>query len=590
MMDMAMKTELALARLTRLTLALGVALAATTAAQAQAQDSPRLGYGGYDGPSASTSSGGGQDGADAQDGDGQEGNAPRSNRRRSNRPDRVRTEVHPYLEVSQVLSADLGSGGETLTYTSIAAGVDGTMQTRRVTAQVSYRYERDIDWQSGGIDRDAHSGLAVVHVEVVPGMLQIDAGGLATRTGGDGRVFGVNNRSSNVDVYSAYVGPTLSTHAGPLAINASYRLGAVWVDDHRANGNLNDDFDHATAQSATASIGMAPGGSGLPFGWTVAGGYAREDTAGRFDQNFEGMYVRGDVVFPITPTLALTAGVGYEDIQSSQLDFVRDGGGFPVIGPNGPSPDPTAPRLLTYDTSGMIYDGGIIWRPGPRTELQARAGRRYGGTTYTGSLDHRFNEHQGIHAEVFDTVETFGRSLTDDYAGLPQGVDINRDPLTGGLGGCAFSTSGAGGTCFDRSLSAITGSTFRMRGASLVFSGERGLWSYGLGAGYARRTYARPQVTGVAAFAGKDEVWSAYGSLARQLSRSSEVNFDAYASWYSNDVDPGTVRTLGATLSYNRSLFLEHLRLLAAVGITNDDDGTDSATTATALGGLRYSF
>ena len=49
-------------------------------------------------------------------------------------------------------------------------------------------------------------------------------------------------------------------------------------------------------------------------------------------------------------------------------------------------------------------------------------------------------------------------------------------------------------------------------------------------------------------------------------------------------------RTLGATLSYNRSMFLERLRLMAAIGITNSDDGTDSATSAQALGGLRYTF
>lgn len=578
-----MKTELAPARLTRLTLAFGAAIALASAAQAQ--DSPRLGYGSYGSPPPSaSSSGGGQDGAEA--GEAQEGNG---SSRRSNRPQRARTDVGAYLEVAQVLSADLDNGGDTLTYTSIAAGVDGTVQTRRVTAQVSYRYERNIDWQDGGIDEDAHAGLAMVNVQVVPGALQIDAGGLATRTGGNGRVFGVTNRTQNVDVYSAYVGPTLSTHAGPLAINASYRLGAVWVDDHRPSGPLNEDFDHATAQSATASIGMAPG-RGLPIGWTVGAGYAREDTSGRFDQDFEGMYVRGDIVVPISATLALTAGVGYEDIEASQLDFVRDGGGFPVIGPNGPTPDPAAPRLLTYDLSGVMYDGGIIWRPNPRTELQARAGHRYGGTTYTGSLDHQFNEHQGVHIEVFDTVETFGRSLTNDYAGLPADLDFNRDPLTGGLGGCVFSQEGQGGSCFDRSLSSITGSTFRMRGASLVFSGQRGLWSYGLGAGYAHRRYARPAVPGVASFAQTDEVWSVYGSLGRQLSRYSEVNFDAFASWYSNDVDPDTVRTLGATLSYNRRLFLERLQMLASVGIYNSDDGTDSATNASALGGLRYTF
>jgi hypothetical protein len=282
-MDMAMKTELALARrLTRLTLALGAAVALATGAQAQ--DTPRLGYGSF-GPAESAPSGGGQYTPGAQDGETQAG-APQPDQR-SDRP-RRRTDVQAYLEVAQVLSADLDNGGDTLTYTSVAAGVDGTIQTRRVTAQVSYRYERDIDWQDGGIDQDAHAGLAMVNVQIVPGALQLDAGGLATRTGGDGRVFGVTNRTDNVDVYSAYVGPTLSTHAGPLAINASYRLGSVWVDDHRPTGQLDEDFNHSTAQSATASIGMAPG-HGLPIGWTVGAGYAREDPAGPFDQYFEGM-------------------------------------------------------------------------------------------------------------------------------------------------------------------------------------------------------------------------------------------------------------------------------------------------------------
>jgi hypothetical protein len=51
-----------------------------------------------------------------------------------------RTQVVPYLEVQQVLGADL-NGGDVLTYTSVAAGVDARTQTRRVEAQISYRYE-----------------------------------------------------------------------------------------------------------------------------------------------------------------------------------------------------------------------------------------------------------------------------------------------------------------------------------------------------------------------------------------------------------------------------------------------------------------
>jgi len=579
-----MKTELARTRaLRRLALAIGLSLAAATAAQAQDAPPPRADYGA---PASDQSSSAEAD-AEAQEGREAE---PAPTRRRGQRPARVRSEIHPYLEVAQVLSADLGSGGETLTYTSLAVGVDGQVQTRRVTAQVSYRYERDIEWNNGGVDRDSHAGLAAVNLEVVPGALQIDAGALATRTGGEGRVFGVTNRNDTVDVYSAYVGPTLSTHAGPLAINAAYRLGAVWVDDHRAAGTLNDDFDSAVAHSATASVGMAPGGSGLPFGWTVGAGYAREDNGGRFDQQFEGYYVRGDVVLPVGATLALTAGVGYENMRADQRDLVRDAGGAPVIGPDGPTPDPSGGRLLTYDLDGVMYDAGVIWRPSPRTELQARAGRRYGGTTVTGSLDHRFNSHQGIHIDVFDSVQTFGNSLANDYSGLPSSFDANRDPVTGGLGGCVFGAQGNGGACFDRSLVSISGNSFRMRGGSLVFSGERGRWSYGLGAGYAHRRYNRPQIAGVAAFAASDQVYSVYGSLSRQLSRTSSLDLNAFASWYDSDVSADAISTLGATASYNRSFLSEHLQLMAALGLYNSDDGTDSTTNASALGGLRYTF
>lgn len=561
MMDIAMKTELALPRLS---LVLALSIAATAA---QAQDAPP---------------------ADvytpvAQAQPGAPENAPQRENRRQRRVD-----ASAYLEVAQVLSADLSDGGETLTYTSVAAGVDGQIETRRVTAQMSLRYEHNFDWNDNGVDSDVVSGLAVASVQIVPGALSVEAGALATRTAGNGRVFGVTDANGAVDIYSGYVGPTLSTHAGPLSLNASYRLGYVKVDDHSLGGLLDEDFDDSTSHSAAASVGMAPGR--LPFGFTVAGGYVREQAGGRFRQRFEGAYVRGDVVVPVTPTLALTAGVGYEDIQASQRDFVRDADGDPVVGPNGPTPDPNAPRLLTYDVDGMIYDGGVIWRPTPRTELQARAGRRYGGTTYVGSLDHRFNEHQGIHVEVFDSVQTFGRLLVEDVSGLPTNFNPGRDPVTGGLGGCVFGRQGNGGGCFDRSLASITGNSFRMRGASLVFSGERGLWSYGLGAGYAHRRYNSPRVPGVAAFAGEDEVYSIYGDLSRQLSRTSTIDLALFASWYDSDEAADNVSTMGGTLSYSRSFLLDRLQLMVALGLYHSDDGTEESTEAQASGGLRYTF
>ena len=54
-------------------------------------------------------------------------------------PASARHDVVPYLEVQQVVNADL-NGGDTLTYTAVAAGIDASVSTKRAEAQVSYRY------------------------------------------------------------------------------------------------------------------------------------------------------------------------------------------------------------------------------------------------------------------------------------------------------------------------------------------------------------------------------------------------------------------------------------------------------------------
>lgn len=528
--------------------------------------------------------------ADAPLAEETEAEQPHETRReRSRRPGRARYRVQPYLEVTQVLSSEL-DGGETFTYTSVAAGVDGRIETRRVRAQASYRYQRNIDWS--GPDQDVHSGIAQLNADIVPGVLQFDAGALATRTGTQGLgSVGLTSRDASASIYSIYAGPSLATHIGPLAVNAAYRLGYVKLDDDDLDGPFRTVYDDAIAHSATASIGMSPGR--LPFGWTIGGGYARTDGGGPFDDQFEGTYVRGDIVVPIGPTLALTAGIGYENIQSSQRDILRDTNGVPVVGPGGTvTPDPNAPRLLTYDVDGLIYDGGIIWRPSPRTELQARAGHRYGGTTILGTFQHRFNGSYGVSAAVFDTVETFGSTIINNLSTLPTSFEINRNPFTGNLGGCAFGTDPGAGQCFDQSLQSIRTNSFRARGASILFSGNRGLWSFGAGASYIHRRYNRPDDPIFDIFGGgEDESFGLYGTLSRELSRTSEISFDAYATWFSSDAAAfDDVTSIGGTVSYNRRLLYDRLQLLVALGLYHNDGGFSESTVVSGLIGLRYTF
>lgn len=574
----------------RFALAIGLSLAAT-AASAQDASPPSLSYGAVGGGSEGVQTGyaPGDQAGYGQAGDGQPDAgayeaqaAPRERRRR-------RVEIAPYLEVSAGIAHEFG--GETLTYATAAAGIDGRVETRRVTAVVSYRYDRSFDIDGNVGDQDQHSGIAQVSAQVVPGAVQLNAGAMATRTSGQGRAIGIDQGDPAVNVYAGYVGPDISTRAGPVAINASYRLGYVAVDDDTVAGGTAEDYDSSISHSASASVGMAPGQ--LPFGWTVGGGVVRSQDRGEFRGRLEGEYARADVVVPLTSTFAVTGGVGYERIRSSQRDVLRDGAGVPVVAPGGrPVADPNAPRLLTYDVDGMIYDGGVIWRPSPRTELQARAGHRYGNTTVVGSFSHQFNQDYGVSAAVYDSVETFGNSLTSNLSNLPQGIEVTRNPVTGDLGDCVFGQTPGSGACLGRSLQSIRSGTFRARGGNLVFSGSRRLWSFGAGVAYDNRRYQRPNDPAFDAFGGfRDESWTLFGNVGRQLSRSSDVNLNAYASWYDSD-EPGFNRVFstGGTVSYSRSLLVDRLRLMAAIGINHVDDGTDDSTVASGVAGLRYTF
>ena len=89
--------------------------------------------------------------------------------------------VQPYIEVSQIVSAQLTPGDEVLTFTQLAAGVDINVQGRNSGAAVSVRYERNIAYGDDSVDSDTISGVARSTIAVVPGALTIESGLLASR-------------------------------------------------------------------------------------------------------------------------------------------------------------------------------------------------------------------------------------------------------------------------------------------------------------------------------------------------------------------------------------------------------------------------
>lgn len=508
-----------------------------------------------------------------------------------------RADVAPYLEIQQILVADLKDGSDVLTYTSVAAGIEGSIQTRGAQAQVNLRYERRFFYQDNLGDDDVITGLARGGVQIVPNVLTLEAGGIATRSRVDLRGEAPSNTVGNIDnvtqVYSVYAGPSLSTQVGALDVNANYRVGYTKVENESTGtlppGQLPIDvFDDSVSHSASASVGMQPGD--LPFGWSVSGGWERED-AGQLDQRYEGKYARADVTVPVSLSLALVGGVGYEDIEISERDAVRDINGVPVIGDDGRLvTDETSPRLLSYDQDGIIWDAGVLWRPSRRTSLEARVGQRYGSETYFGSFAYQPNQNTALNVSVYDTVSGFGNLLNDNLANLGTSFSSGRNPLSGELNGCAFGQTSS--LCFNDVLQSAASSSFRARGVNGQLTYTTGGWNTGLGAGYARRRYFASQLGAVSAVDGLvDENYYASFSIGRELDTYSSFDANVYANLLdSGFANAPNVLGLGANAAYYRQI-LPGLQGTAAVGLDSfQQDGFDSEITASALLGLRYDF
>lgn len=506
-------------------------------------------------------------------------------------------DVAPYLEIQQILVADLKDGSDVLTYTSVAAGVDTSLQTRGAEAQLNVRYERRFYYEDNLGDDDIITGLARGSVQVVPNLLALEAGGIATRSRIDLRGEAPSNTVGNIDnvtqVYSVYAGPTLSTQVGALDVSAGYRVGYTKVEDESVGalppGQLPIDiFDDSVSHSASASVGMQPGD--LPIGWAVSAGWEREDGS-QLDQRFEAKQVRADVTVPVSSTLAVVGGVGYEDIEISERDALRDTNGVPIIDDDGRFvTDESSPRLLSYDQDGIYWDAGVLWRPSRRTSLEARVGQRYGSETYFGSFAYQPNRNTALNISVYDTVSGFGNLLNDNLANLGTGFTSSRNPLSGELNGCAFGQTSS--LCFNDVLQSAASSSFRARGVNGQLTYSYGGWNTGLGVGYTRRRFFASQLGSVSAVDGLvDQNYYANLTIGRELDNYSSFDANVYANLLdSGFANAPNVLGVGANAAYYRQI-LPRLQGTAAVGLDSfQQDGFDSELTASALLGLRYDF
>jgi len=571
---------------TNLSLRRGATLAALllagTATSAHAQFSGDSGSGSGDAPAAGSAP-------------SSEGSTDRQGKRGQSQQKQRQISVTPYLEVGQVLTADLKNGGDVLTYTTVAAGIDAAIVTRRAELAGTLRYEHRFGW-SGTDDADIVSGLARGRLEVSRG-LNLEAGALATRTRADGQgadsgLF-LGNSSNVANLYSVYAGPTLTQRLGGFDVGAGYRFGYTKVDVDTApvlapGARQQNLFDSSTNHVAWASIGQRPGD--LPFGWQVSGGYEREDT-NQLDQRFEGKYARADVTVPIGPTVALLGGVGYEDIEIGQRNPVLDGNGVPVRDAAGRYiTDKSQPRQLSFDTDGLIWDAGVMWQPSRRTSLTAKVGRRYGDTIYTGSFTYRPDHATLFQVGVYDGLSSLGRGMSSGLSALPTQFDPTRNPLSGDVNTCVFGE--ASGGCLNNQLGNANAFQYRNRGIQAIMTSQYGRWTYGVGVGYDRRRLLVPRGSAIANLNGiTDESYYLFLTAGRRLDADSDISLAGYLNYFDNGAPgAGDVQSAGLSASYSRRFWRSLTGTAAASLNAFDQDGFNSQLIGSALVGLRYNF
>ena len=503
-----------------------------------------------------------------------------------------------YIEVDQTVFGDLKNGGDVLTYTTLAAGSDTRIATRRVELQLNSRYEYRFGWGDQE-DADILSGIARGRFIAVPNLLNFEAGGLATRTRQDIRNDAFNpvigNPSNVTQLYSVFAGPSLATNVGGLAVSAAYNIGYTKTESGIrgvpiTGQPVRDIFDSSVSHRALVSVGMPSGR--LPFGWTVSGGWERED-ATQLDQRYQGYFGRADAVVPLTPSIAAVGGVGYENIEASQRDALLDASGNPVIDSRGRfQTDPASPRRLTYETDGFIWDAGLQWRPSRRTSAEFRVGRRYGSMTYVGSLSYQASEALAVQLGLYDGIQTFGRQVNSALIALPTAFTVARNPFGNPVTGCVFGANGGQGGCLSPALQSVATGVYRTRGVNAVASYSRGPWQAGVGLGYAHRRFLANPGGGIFPINGiSDQSIYAQAYIARQIDAVSGVDASVYANWYSSDqIGSADVLGTGVTASYYRN-FGPRFSTRASVGLYSTRiDGIDSSLTGAAQLGARYTF
>lgn len=476
----------------------------------------------------------------------------------------------------------------TRSWNEVAAGLQSTIDTRRIDFDLRYRYAHRIPISGETFDDSRHSGSGLLRSEIVRDLLYLDAQGAATmlNTGVGGQIDPDGDDPRQQQTFSASLQPALRRQFGQLLVNLRYSYGIFEVEGRSSPlrvgspYNLNQSFIAGASDTRNQSASLSLGNAGRSdrLRWRLVGEYQR-DAIEQLDQRFTSKRVTADGEYAVSSTVGLIGSVGYEDILDQQDGVLLDATGLPVLDGNGlVQLDPAQPRIINFDTNGLTYEAGFRLSPSRRTNFIARAGKRFGDFTASGSFELRLTRGIRMFATYNESINNFGRLFTTLFTDPVSGTITPIGSFAGGgqrapLGSstCAFGLDAATGSCRFNLTQVAANATFKDQTAALTIArGGAGTVETGRALGFTgsvsgfftRRSYLGRQPAGVPAsaspFSLAGAVDTSYGVSAggeQRLGNDGRATFDlrAQRNEYGLSRD-GKDLLLTAQLRYDKTL------------------------------------
>ncbi len=270
--------------------------------------------------------------------------------------------------------------------------IDGSLDASYLTDQAELVASQDV------------SGVGTV--TVADNLFYIDVGASSTRqlAGEDAR-FSQNvnaGRNQRVNVHNFAVSPYLNRRfANGSAAEIRYRFGQVFIDPNSSTTNVNNVNANVAREARTQEV-VATYDSGQAFGrldakLTAYGNKTREEGSSVLgDYKFEQGTLQGDFQYSLTDRFALAGTIGYDDV------------------------DTTAPATFFPEDrlTGIFWNAGFRAKPGPKTDILLKYGRRYDGEFVNGSLSYDISQRLRFTASADRTFQTSSGSSANRYQAL----------------------------------------------------------------------------------------------------------------------------------------------------------------------------